>query len=88
MPLVGGSDYAEISAEILEVFLTFDNLNRQRSFDVTIIDDSSIEDTESFSLELRFDPFGILPSSNVVLHPNVSVVTILNDDEPGMQTIN
>ena len=85
--LAGGSDYQEISAAALEIFLTFDDANRRQSFDVIILDDSSIEDTESFSLELRFDPFDILPPSNVVLSPNVSVVTILDDDEPGMKTI-
>ena len=80
---VGGSDYQEIIALNLDVFLTFDNANRQRSFDVTILDDSSMEDAESFSLELRFDPFALEPPpSNVILSPNVSVVTVLDDDEP------
>ena len=78
--LAGGSDYQEISALNLDVF---DNANRQRSFDVTIIDDSSMEDAESFSLELRFDPFALEPPpSQVILSPNVSLITILDDDEP------
>ena len=50
---------------------------------MTILDDSSMEDAESFSLELMFDPFALEPSpSNVILSPNVSEVTILDDDEP------
>ena len=82
--LAGGSDYANISAATLQVFLTFDNDNRRQSFDVAILDDNSMEDRETFSLELRFDPFEIPPPSNVILTPNVSVVTILDNDEPGM----
>ena len=55
--LAGGSDYAEISAAALQVFLTFDNNNRRQSFDVSILDDSVLEfDVENFTLELRFDP--------------------------------
>jgi hypothetical protein len=79
--LAGGSDYQEIIALNLDVFLTFDNNNRQRSFDVTIINDSSMEDTESFSLELGFDPFALESPSNVILSPNVSVITISDDDD-------
>jgi hypothetical protein len=51
-----------------------------------IIDDSSMEDTESFSLELRFDPFALEPPSNVILSPNVSVVTISDDDDEPIAT--
>ena len=79
--LAGGSDYREINAIDLN-YLTFDNANRQQSFDVTIIDDSLFElDVEDFTLELRFDPFAISPPSNpVILCPNVSTVEILDDD--------
>ena len=83
--LVGGSDYQEIRAEALEAFLSFDNNNRRQSFSVVIIDDQFVEDTESFTLQLRFDPFLTLPS-NVRLSPNLSVVTILDNDYPGMKT--
>ena len=77
--LAGGSDYQQIRATSFDVFLTFSDANRQRSFDVTIIDDSSREDAESFSLELvTLDP----RPSNVILNPNVSVVTILDDNDP------
>ena len=78
--LAGGSDYQEINAIALD-YLTFDNDNRQQSFDVTIIDDSLFElDVEDFTLELRFDPFAISLPSNVILRPNVSTVEILDDD--------
>ena len=78
--LAGGSDYQEINAFALD-YLTFDNENRQQSFNVTIIDDSLFElDVEDFTLELRFDPFEDPPPSNVILSPNVSTVEILDDD--------
>ena len=78
--LAGGSDYQEINAVALD-YLTFNDANRQQSFDVTIIDDSFFElDVEDFTLELRFDPFAISPPSNVILRPNVSIVEILDDD--------
>ena len=81
-PLVGGSDYQELIALNLDVFLTFDDAFRQHSFDVTIIDDSLFErDVEDFILELRFDPLALEPPpSNVILSPNVSTVNIIDDD--------
>ena len=80
--LAGGSDYQEIIALNLDVFLTFDDFFRQRSFDVTILDDSLFElDVEDFTLELRFDPLALEPPpSNVILRPNISTVEILDDD--------
>ena len=77
--LVGGSDYREISAEVSEVVLIFNNENRQQSFTVEIINDSFFEmDVENFTLELmlRLED----PPSNLKLHPNVSTVEILDDD--------
>ena len=79
--LAGGSDYQEINALFFDVFLTFDDANRQRSFDVTIIDDPLFElDVEDFTLELRFDPFAFEPPSNVILSPNISTIEIRDDD--------
>ena len=78
--LVGGEDYLEINAAILNVFLTFNEDTRRLPFDVTIKDDLFYElDVEDFTLELRFDPFAA-PPSNVILRPNVSTVNILDDD--------
>lgn len=78
--IVGGSDYQEITAASLDVFLMFNDTNRQQSFSVTIFDDSAFElDIEDFVLELRFDPF-ITPPSNIILHPNISTIEILDDD--------
>ena len=82
--LAGGSDYREISASLFDVFLLFDNSNRRQSFSVTIENDRLLEGTESFSLQLRFDPFSIDPLSNVRLSPDVLVVTIIDDDVPGI----
>ena len=78
--LAGGSDYAEIRADNLDVFLMFDNDNRRQSFNVAILDDSLLElDVENFTLELRFDPFVLPQPSNVILSPNVSTIKILDD---------
>ena len=85
--LAGGSDYQHIFAIFFNVFLTFDDANRQHSFNVTIIDDNDLEDAESFSLELRYSPFNASdpPPSNILFSPNVSEVTIIdNDDNEGM----
>ena len=82
--LAGGSDYQEINAVDLN-YLIFDNANRRQSFNVAIMDDQSEEATERFSLELRFDPFEISPPSDVLLRPNASVITILDDDPSGMK---
>ena len=79
--LAGGSDYVEINAYNLDVFLTFDNDNRRQSFSVVILDDSLLElVVEDFTLELRFDPFALLRPSDVILRPNISTVVILDDD--------
>ena len=77
---MGGSDYQEITAASLDVILTFNDTNRQQSFSMTIFDDSAFElDVEDFMLELRFDPL-ITPPSNIILHPNVSTIEILDDE--------
>ena len=82
LSLAGGSDYQKIIALNHDVFLTFNDANRQRSFDVTIIDDSLFEvDIENFALELQFDPFALeLPPSNVILRPDVVTVEIIDDE--------
>ena len=79
--LAGGSDYADIVADNLDVFLMFNNNDRRQSFNVVILDDSLLElDVEEFTLELRFDPFALQQPSDVILSPNVSTVDILDDD--------
>jgi hypothetical protein len=78
--LAGGSDYQEIIALNIDVFLTFDDNNRQRSFDVTIIDDPLFELDQNFTLELRFDPFALEPPSNVILFPNTTTVDITDNE--------
>ena len=80
--LAGGRDYQEIIAENLNVLLTFDDaLNfHQLSFNVTIIDDPIFELDESFTLELRFDPFALEPPSNVILSPNTTTVDVIDNE--------
>ena len=46
---------------------------------MTIIDDELFEYTENFDLELRFDPFIAQPPSEIILRPNVSTISILDD---------
>jgi hypothetical protein len=75
--LAAGSDYKILPL----LFVTFDNDNRQRSFDVTIIDDSSIEFDEIFIFELRFNPFAFEPPSNVILSPNITTIDIVDNDD-------
>ena len=40
--IVGGSDYQEITAAFLDVFLTFDDTNHRQLFSVTILNDSAL----------------------------------------------
>ena len=82
LSVVGGSDYRGINASFLDVYLIFDNNNRRQSFSMAIVDDRLLEGTESFTLQLRSDPFS--PLSSVRLSPDVSVVTIIDDDVPGI----
>ena len=74
--LAGGSDYEEISAANLDVILTFNNGNRQKQFNVTIIDDLQFEVVEDFTLELKFPT---LELSNVI-SPNTTIVEIISNE--------
>ena len=76
--LAGGRDYQEIC--FFDVFLIFYGANRQLSFNVTIIDDPIFELDESFTLELRFDPFALKPPSNVILSPNTTTVDVIDNE--------
>ena len=82
--VVSGEDYTEINAETLDQFLMFDDANRRLSFNVTIISDNQSEKRENFSLELRFDPFLVNVPAGVTLSPDVTIITIEDDDTPGM----
>ena len=73
-------DYQEIIALNLDVFLTFNDANRQRSFNVTIIDDPILELGESFTLELRFDPSASESPSNVILSPNTTTAEVTDNE--------
>ena len=84
LSVVGGSDYRGINASFLDVHLIFDDNNRRQSFSVAIVDDRLLEATESFTLQLRSDPFS--PLSSVQLSPDVLVVTIIDDDVPGIMS--
>lgn len=80
--VAGGVDYRELNAEALDVVLTFDDRNRRQSFMLDIFNDEQFESAEQFDVELRFNP---LPDSSpptsveVLLHPNVTTVYILDD---------
>ena len=63
-----------------DVLLRFENNDRRQSFSVTINGDKLLESIESFTLELRFDPFSGAAPSGVKLSPNVSTVFIQDDD--------
>ena len=79
--LAGINDYGLFIA-----FLTFDNDNRQRSFEVSISNDLFLEsDFEDFTLRLRYTL--IPPPSNVILSPNISTIEILDDDRKILTTI-
>ena len=72
---------------MIDDFLSFGNAHRRQSFSVTIVNDLIVEHiTKSFTLKLGFDPSVPRPS-NVRLSPNVSVVTILDNDEIGSSVI-
>ena len=75
---VGGSDYQEIDTATLEVNL-LSNKTHVQSFSVNITNDPFFEDSENFTLELRFEP-GTEPPSNVSLYPIATVVNIIDDD--------
>ena len=47
---------------------------------MTIIDDPIFELDESFTLELRFDPFALEPPSNVILSPNTTTVDVIDNN--------
>ena len=78
---MGGEDYTEINAETLDQLLEFNDANRRLSFNVSIINDNLSEMGEDFQLELRFDTFIGDPPSGVTLSPNVTTITIDDDDD-------
>ena len=88
--LAGGSDYEEINATTPEAYLFFGGyyrIDHQQSFSVTLIDDPFFElDEENFTLELRFDPFfiiptfGDLPLFNIILSPNTTTIDIIDNE--------
>ena len=82
---MGGEDYAEINTETPDQLLVFNDANRRVSFNVTIINDNQLESREDFSIELGF--LGDPPAAGVTLSPNITTITIEDDDTPGMQKI-
>ena len=68
-------DYTPIRFDSLQVSLFFSDSDRRSCFNVAIIDDNLDEDTEEFSIELRFDP--VLPPPDLVtIEPGVTFVQI------------
>ena len=64
--------------QLTETFLRFISCSRRQCFDIVIIDDDIIEDVEMFNITLWPPPFGL--PRRFTLSPNVTTVTIENDD--------
>ena len=82
--LGAGSDFTQLTA-FLSTSLVFPSSPgsptagpRRECFDVTITDDDSIENTESFSLLLQEDMFA--SHTEAIIYPNGTDITILDDD--------
>ena len=75
------SDYTPLNPESLDVFLTFDETNRRHCFSVSITNDTLVEGSEQFSLELLPDSFQIGPPPiPVMFNASLATVTILDQD--------
>ena len=73
------NDFSEISADVLDVVITFNDRQRRDCFEVKIVDDKMVENTENFNLELKF--IGQINQSGVVFQPNMAIIrsTIIDD---------
>ena len=72
------TDYAEFSLSNNPLMaFTSDPSTHRQCFNVTIIDDEVLEDTEIFNLRLSLAG---VPSVPVVVRPDVSEVEIIDDD--------
>ena len=81
-------DFTPIRSSNLDVFDTLDQNNRRACFIVFISLDQEIENSETFSLQLR-SLYEFVPDSGrsiVTIEPNVVYVTI--EDTTGMQNEN
>lgn len=74
--LGGEEDYLPITFFTNPLFQPFDNNNRTMCFSVNIIDDSLSEPDEEFYLSLFVN--APIP---VLITPNISVITIIDDDD-------
>jgi len=70
-PFSGGVDFHSVSDSI-----TFPAGSTSRLINITLIDDSTFEEAENFSVTLQIDPLS-LP---VTIANNIVVVVIQNDD--------
>ena len=82
---MAGSDFTRLVA-FLSISLVFPRSPgsptagpRRECFDVTITDDNTPENTESFSLLLREDIFG--PQTGAIIEPNRLDVFIVDDND-------
>ena len=71
------TDFTELSAEVLDVVLTFDDGQRRGCFEVQIVNDNVVENVETFYVELKF--IRQFNQSGVVLQPNMANITIIDD---------
>ena len=70
-----GSDFDKIDLSNYSS-LVFDNDVRLGCFNVTIIDDSVLEFTESFTVRVELSA----PDPLINVYPNISSITIIDDD--------
>jgi hypothetical protein len=84
--IVGGSDYQEIRKSLYFDDYYYIYYYHRQSFSVAIIDDLLLEGTENFTLRLSgYHPYSPYPYSIILdLSPDVSIVTIIDDDVPGI----
>ena len=73
------SDFVSIAERNGLVFLQYDSSNRRSCFPLEINDDEVFENTESFTIDLVFSSYFLVPS-RVILSPNVTTFQILDND--------
>ena len=76
--MIGSDDYVEITEDNSPLVpFTSDPSTHRQCFNVTIIEDGALEDTEIFSLNLTLVGGSTVP---VVVDPDISVVEIIDRD--------
>ena len=75
------ADFVEITASNNPlVNFTSDPSTHRQCFNVSIIDDGVLEDTESFSLNLTLKETSTIQRLNIIIDPDFSLVEIADTD--------